>query len=216
MVSYEIRTLKPVTAAELRDRVVEVLIDGFAHDTALLDMTGDDPALSPLVYRSWLEATLHSGKLDVAIVDGTIQGVALWFGPGNKMLGTREQAQLGWDEVFRKFGPDLVRWWKEEYPPQMSDCERLCGNVHESGWHLAFLAIASSQQRKGLGAALLRYGSERAAKDGVPAVLECEPKNTAFYERFGFKVMGTLHTKGPTKTWEACALLKDSVVERSP
>lgn len=216
MANFEIHTSDGTVAAQVRARIVEVLVDGFSQDIALLDMTGDDPSLSPLIYRSWVDATLHSGKIDTVIVDGIIQGVALWFGPGEEMLGTPEQAKLGWEAVFNMFSPYLARWWKEDYPPQIAACERLCGNVHKSGWYLALLAVHSSQQRKGLGAALLRYGIDRAARDEVPVVLECEPENTEFYGRFGLKVMGTLPIKGPTKSWRSCALRKDSATGQNP
>ena len=61
----------------------------------------------------------------------------------------------------------------------------------ERHWLLDQLAVEPSAQGRGIGTALLRFATEHAGADGLPLFLETGmARNVAFYERFGFAVMG--------------------------
>ena len=56
-------------------------------------------------------------------------------------------------------------------------------------WRLDAIGVDPSQQRSGLGTALLRWMLARVDSDGLPAFLDTSaPDNLAYYERFGFEV----------------------------
>ncbi|KAK0727700.1 acyl-CoA N-acyltransferase [Lasiosphaeria miniovina] len=53
-------------------------------------------------------------------------------------------------------------------------------------WYLEFACVTPALQRRGAGAALVRWGVDRADADGVEAYLDATPDGTRLYERFGF------------------------------
>ena len=56
-------------------------------------------------------------------------------------------------------------------------------------WYLDAIGVDPSQQRSGLGTALLRWMLLRVDSDGLPAFLDTSaPDNLAYYERFDFEV----------------------------
>ena len=58
----------------------------------------------------------------------------------------------------------------------------------EPQWFLDHIAVAEAERGKGVGSALIRFGLERAARDGVPATLETSrPENLPIYEHLGFR-----------------------------
>ena len=109
-------------------------------------------------------------------------GVAAWVPPGatermvEMEIGTRAAiAATTTDEGARYF----AMWdWIEAMVPDVPQ------------WYLDLIAVAPERRGEGIGAALIRWGLERARADGVPAVLEtAQPDNVALYEHFGFRVV---------------------------
>ena len=63
-------------------------------------------------------------------------------------------------------------------------------HTSEDVWYLDVLGVDPSKQGKGIGSALIRFGLERAARDGADAFLETAVEaNVAYYERFGFRTV---------------------------
>lgn len=56
-------------------------------------------------------------------------------------------------------------------------------------WHLSHLNVASSAQRRGIGAKLLTWGVEMADEAREPAYLNSTIVGKTLYERFGFQVI---------------------------
>jgi predicted N-acetyltransferase YhbS len=103
--------------------------------------------------------------------------------------GTRARIAAGTsDGGARYFG----MWdWIEESVPDVPQ------------WYLDVVAVAPERRGEGIGAALIRWGVERARADGVPAILEtARPGNVALYEHFGFRVIheGDVPGGGP-RVW---------------
>jgi GNAT superfamily N-acetyltransferase len=60
-------------------------------------------------------------------------------------------------------------------------------------WHLDAVGVAPAWQGTGVGAALIKHGLGFARADGVGAWLETgTPRNVAYYERLGFRVVHAL------------------------
>ncbi|MEX0589968.1 MAG: GNAT family N-acetyltransferase [Xanthobacteraceae bacterium] len=69
------------------------------------------------------------------------------------------------------------------------------GKFHptEPHWYLPLIGTDPLHQGKGFGSALLEHAIRRCDKDRLPAYLESSsPGNVPLYERFGFKVIGTI------------------------
>ncbi|KAI9789572.1 MAG: hypothetical protein M1816_005979 [Peltula sp. TS41687] len=86
-----------------------------------------------------------------------------------------------------------------------SPTEAIFGDVGES-WHLAFLCVSPRFQRRGIGGLLIDWGLDKAAREGVPAVLEASPVGESLYLKKGFRTYG-YHTwapgfVGPALLWE--------------
>ena len=121
-------------------------------------------------------------KLGMLYEAGDGAGVAAWVPPGatermvEMEVGTRTAiAATTTDGGARYFG----MWdWIEAMVPDVPH------------WYLDLIAVAPERRGEGIGAALIRWGLERANDDGVPAVLEtAQPDNVALYEHFGFRVV---------------------------
>jgi ribosomal protein S18 acetylase RimI-like enzyme len=164
---------------------VEVLADVFARSFA------DDPiARWPLpsdeveqrVRMNFLQFGRGFAELGMLHEAGDGAGVAAWVPPGatermvEMEIGTRASiAATTTDDGARYF----AMWdWIEEMVPEVPQ------------WYLDLIAVAPERRGEGIGAALIRWGLERAQADGVPAVLEtAQPDNVALYEHFGFRVV---------------------------
>ncbi|MEV0216660.1 GNAT family N-acetyltransferase [Micromonospora sp. NPDC050695] len=66
-------------------------------------------------------------------------------------------------------------------------------------WYLGVLGTHPDSAGRGWGRAVMRAGLERAAADGLPAILETsEPGNVELYRRAGWEVLGSLSEPKPT------------------
>lgn len=68
----------------------------------------------------------------------------------------------------------------------------LAGHLpNEPCWFLDLVAVHFSARGRGLGGQLVEHGLTLARADGLPAFLETgQQRNVAYYERFGFRVVG--------------------------
>ncbi len=109
-------------------------------------------------------------------------GVAVWVPPGGaeQLIESdqhvREQLATLTDDDGRRYG---VLWdWIEAQLPD------------EPHWFLDALGVEPGRQSRGIGTALVRWGLDRAAADGVPVTLETGRLETVrYYDRFGFRVV---------------------------
>lgn len=66
----------------------------------------------------------------------------------------------------------------------------------EPHWYLPLIAADPAWQGRGLGTALMEAATARIDADGRPAWLESSnPRNIAFYQRFGFEIVGEIRTE---------------------
>jgi len=62
----------------------------------------------------------------------------------------------------------------------------------ERYYELLNLATSPQYQRKGIGSQLLRYGLEKADRDGVKVYVTASPMGEKVYKRLGFEEVGRL------------------------
>jgi ribosomal protein S18 acetylase RimI-like enzyme len=73
---------------------------------------------------------------------------------------------------------------------------------HEPHWYLPLIAADPNWIGQGLGTSLMKHALRRCDVEGINAYLESSnPRNIPFYERHGFRVIGTIqHGSSPTLT----------------
>lgn len=109
-------------------------------------------------------------------------GVAVWVPPGGpeQLLpsdqAVRKRLATLTDDDGARYG---VMWdWIDAQLPD------------EPHWFLDSIAVERTHRSQGIGSALVRWGLERVAADGVPAFLATGSERTVgYYERFGFRVV---------------------------
>lgn len=160
-------------------------------DVVLLAFAGDpfarwlypDPAkyvaVSPEFGRAFGGKGFAHGSVDI-VAGGT--GAAIWLPPGVEPDGERMQ------ELLEAHAPEDVLADIGAVIEQMAEA-----HPQEPCWYLPIIGVDPALHGRGLGAALLRRGIERADAEGVPAYLESSnPRNIGLYERHGFEILRTI------------------------
>ena len=68
----------------------------------------------------------------------------------------------------------------------LSRCPRICETANLTFVGLDTVTTLPHAQRRGAASLLLKWGIDRAARDGLPIYLCAEPQGRALYKRFGF------------------------------
>lgn len=173
-----------VTAVAPADsaRALATVALAFANDP-MMRWSFPDPgrylALAPDFLRAFGGASFTQGTADQA---GDFAAVALWlppgFAPDGETMGAIIQANMPAERM--QDGGGLMEQMERFHPK-------------EPHWYLPLIGTDPPRQGKGFGSALLEHAMSRCDRDGKPAYLESsKPANIPLYERFGFKVMGTI------------------------
>lgn len=134
------------------------------------------------------------GVCEAADLDGAMAGMALWLPPNADPPAWREWATV--PTLARTVGLRRLRAVIRAYHAFDHALPE------QPYWYLGLLAVEPEAQGRGVGAALVRAGLERADRDGAPTFLETgtEP-NVAFYERLGFEVTEEILLPGGPTHW---------------
>ena len=113
---------------------------------------------------------------------GDFAAVALWLppnvAPDGEAMGAIIEAHMPAERM--QDGAGLIEQMGKFHPT-------------EPHWYLPLIGTDPLHQGKGFGSALLEHAMRRCDKNRMPAYLESSsPGNVPLYERFGFKVMGTI------------------------
>ncbi|MFL9966774.1 GNAT family N-acetyltransferase [Paraburkholderia sediminicola] len=132
------------------------------------------------VYRLYLRVFSRSG---VVLTNDDRNAAALWLPPGGYPLSLAEHLRL---LPGMAMATGLVA-----LPVALYGLNRLA-QMHSAGqrfWYLGVLGVEPSEQRSGLGSALLKTGLRVCDEQGLGAYLEtAEPANLPFYSAHGFNV----------------------------
>jgi ribosomal protein S18 acetylase RimI-like enzyme len=193
----EIVKLRPDQAAEAS----AVLARAF-HDDPAWAWVLPDPrrraVLLPWLFRMGFEIT----EADVWTTASAVRGVARWLPPGRPplRLGAALVAFVATPVRLREATPRFLAYGRAVESLRA----RVAPGPH---WYLAGLGVDPSEQRKGVGSALLAPGLEGALREGLPCVLLTNSQqNIAFYARHGFEV--TLEEETPRGAPKAWALVR--------
>ena len=187
-----------------RERVREaetLLADAFwRHDPAFADLW-PDATVRRRAFRLFFGVPLRDaarhGRVDAAVDDGVLAGVAVWLPPGAYPMSRGRQLRAA---------PRMARTVALA-PRNARRFARFGENLDarfgtRRVWYLQVLAVEPSRHGQGVGSQLLRHGLQRVDADGEAAYLETSrPQNVALYERHGFTVedaAAQLLPDGPT------------------
>jgi GNAT superfamily N-acetyltransferase len=178
----------PARKQDVRE-LAGVLGRAFYDDPVMMWMVPNNNARAKATYRGFATLTRHHfvprGGSEVARADGVIGGAALWDPPGQ-----RKSSRL--EELVMKPG---MMWAMRSGAARMAAAMTLMEQNHpeEPHWYLMLLGSDPTVRGKGFGSALMRSRLDRCDAEGAPAYLEnSNPKNEAFYMRFGFEVIGEI------------------------
>ncbi|RZT80264.1 acetyltransferase (GNAT) family protein [Micromonospora violae] len=175
-----------------RDAVVGSLVAAFVKDPVLRYLFPDEetyPRHAAAFFGHLFDKRVHRSSI------WTIGGgasVAIWEPPADPSAdppaaahGSPEKAPYPADVLARVQGYDeAVHAALPTYP----------------FWYLGVLGTHPDRAGRGWGRAVMRAGLDRAAADGLPAILETSnPGNVELYRRAGWEVVGILSE--PVPTW---------------
>jgi len=142
-----------------------------------------DPAAQTARYFSFVDEVL--APLGVLWEAGNADGAAVWIPPGTHLAAVDAASRPGIHTLTDPEKHDALWDWIESRIPD------------EPLWFLDHIGIDPSAQGRGIGAALIELGLERARHDGVDAFLETATReNVPYYERLGFRVVEEIDAPG--------------------
>ncbi|KAI0749656.1 hypothetical protein C8Q80DRAFT_1163263 [Daedaleopsis nitida] len=198
--SVTVREVPNPSDAELH-QYAKVLAEAFQYNYFAGGLGGDKALQEPFL-RAHLTAatTTGEGEIHVAELDGVgVIGVALWFGPGHKFLGTDAQREAGWNQIMEKLSPECRDWW----PLFLGQYDELVEKSHGAGvklgsYHLQVIGTVPEHQKKGAGAALIKFAEDKAHSVKAPTALETiGDTNVKIYKSLKFEVAGSGPIKAP-------------------
>lgn len=164
--------------------VRKTIAEAFATDPLLLWIF-DDPQHRHEMSAAWLglfvEAYVASGRVDIVEVAGEVVAAALWRPPDQQVAMPEAPTVLGLLAAFigTERGTHVAAGMKE------------FARVRPAApfVYLHFLAVAPTEQHRGLGREVIRPCLTTADTLGVGVALETtNSANLGFYESFGFKL----------------------------
>jgi ribosomal protein S18 acetylase RimI-like enzyme len=167
------------------DRAAAVLADAFVDDPFSMWLFPEKRLRERLV-RSWaMQLRVVYIPKGHSYTTPDLEGVALWTPPpGLVRSSLGEQLRLLFPYI-RILGPGRL--------PRAAYGFGIIERAHppEPHWYLSAIGVAPNKQRQGFGGALLEPMLERADRENALTYLETfRPENVAYYERFGFRVVG--------------------------
>ncbi|MGP9694214.1 GNAT family N-acetyltransferase [Brachybacterium sp. AOP25-B2-12] len=187
------------------DETAAVLARAFAPDPIGSALVPSDRPVErlTLLFRANLERVLLSPHaIDLAVDPATWQvlGATIWVGPDREgsgaglldgLIGTTRAAAL----AVRATGPLLGRLVRTEREGERA-------RPTSPHWYLESIGADPRAGRRGVGKALLNHRLAILDRLHLPAYLESsKPANDPYYERFGFRGIGTLSDRDlPTMT----------------
>jgi GNAT superfamily N-acetyltransferase len=180
--------VRPAQKADVR-QVATVLARAFYDDPVTSWMLPDDRTRLKALTRAFGGLTrrhfLPRAGSEVGCRDGTVGAATLWDPPGLRKSSRREELVM----------MPLMLWAFRSRVPASVRVMELMEKHHptEPHWYLMLIGSDPSVRGVGFGQALMHSRLDRCDAEGVPAYLEnSNPKNEAYYLRFGFEVMSEI------------------------
>ncbi|MFC9968886.1 GNAT family N-acetyltransferase [Nocardia ignorata] len=186
--------VRPATRADI-DSMVEVLAAAFAHDDPIDEYVFPDETVryrrAPRMLRAMIRHRfLPAGGAEVAVLDGRVVGVLLWYPQGYRPGGLREliagpELLVAMGSAVRR-GIEVDAAMDRAAPP-------------EPHFFHVYLGADPSLQRSGVGRALYASFTDKADRQGASICGICKDANVGYYEALGNERAGSvrLGASGP-------------------
>lgn len=137
---------------------------------------------------------LAGGGVEVAVSEAGIGAATLWNPPGRRGQHPLEQIAML---------PAVVRAFRGRLGAARAlDTVMRANHPEEPHWYLAVIGSDPLCRGGGFGSALMRSRLDRCDAECAPAYLESSnPDNIAYYQRFGFDLMGEFRAPGGPPMW---------------
>jgi ribosomal protein S18 acetylase RimI-like enzyme len=188
------RELGPATGMLVRAFVESPLTGVVAPDPASRD------AASRWMFGSNLRYGLLYGEVWAALSPRrVVQGAAIWWAPECVDPDDVRSERSGLADGLLVVGP--AAWGRlAELSTHMAELHHRA--VPEPHWYLAVIGVEPSAQGQGIAGKLLQPMLDRLDAAKMPAYLETgQPRNVAYYPRFGFEVAGQFTLPGSGTTF---------------
>ena len=194
-------SVAPIRTEEI-PAAATVLARAFADAPQFRFLLPDDakrPARLCWYWEATLRASVHSGEI-VDVVPGPSQSevcaVAIWEPPWRGKHRALTLARSGLWAAPIRLGPASWRR-KRALSTALSTLAKPA-----PCWYLNAIGVEPSEQRRGLGTALLRRMLGRIDHDSMPSFLDTSAReNLGYYERFGFRVTATAELPNGLPVW---------------
>jgi GNAT superfamily N-acetyltransferase len=181
--------VRPLGRSDVRD-AARVLAKAFYDDPVTSWMLPDDSSRLKALTRAFAPLARHHflprAGSEVGARDGTVGAATLWDPPGQRKPGLVEQLITT---------PTMLWAFRSRVPASMRVMELMeKHHPEEPHWYLMLIGSDPSVRGAGFGHALMRSRLDRCDAEGSPAYLEnSNPKNEAYYLRFGFEITGEIN-----------------------
>ncbi|WP_376796204.1 GNAT family N-acetyltransferase [Thermogemmatispora sp.] len=174
-------------SAEQAGPACQVLGRAFQHDPLMVFVIPEErrrALLLPGLFAMTVHYCLRYGQV---YASPGLEGVACWLPPGNTTPTFERLLSIGLRFPPLRLGPRSL--WR------IGQAERYAArqhalHTHGPHWYLWALGVDPPCQGHGIGSALLRVVFQQADAHHLPCYLETQnPRNVAFYERHGFRVV---------------------------
>jgi GNAT superfamily N-acetyltransferase len=172
----------PIYARD-KDRSLAVFVTAFAADPFIRWLFPDAHDYCTL-FPQFLDV-LAGGDFDhtKAYRTGDFEAVALWLAPGNSPDAEALGAFIS-NHMDKHLHEDVFNILKQVN----------AAHPQASHWYLPAIGVNPLLQGRGYGSALIAHGLEICDRSHAAAYLEATaPANIPLYERFGFKILGSIH-----------------------
>ncbi|KAJ7648378.1 hypothetical protein DFH06DRAFT_1210086 [Mycena polygramma] len=212
---YSVRLVVKATDQETA-KATAVLCEAFGW-RFFTDALNGDPNLVPEILGAYLKAGLVGGQVYFAEnASKEIVGVAVWFQPGHRALGTEEQQAAGWDSLMAKLPKKYCSWWSYFLGFLYNEFveETLGPGVILKSFHLQLIGVHPDYQRRGIAGKMMGL-VEQARTPGTLCVLETpsEEKAKIVYKSLGYEIRGRSKeitgVEGKPVDWRFYVLVKN-------
>jgi len=180
--------VRPLGRSDVRG-AARVLAEAFYDDPVTSWMLPDDSSRLTALTRAFAPLAryhfLPRAGSEVGVSDGIVGAATLWDPPGQRKPGLVEQLITT---------PTMLWAFRSRVPASMRVMELMeKHHPEEPHWYLMLIGSDPAVRGAGFGHALMRSRLDRCDAEGSPAYLEnSNPKNEAYYLRFGFEIMGEI------------------------
>ncbi|KAJ3720552.1 hypothetical protein C8R42DRAFT_91995 [Lentinula raphanica] len=188
------------------DEAVQVIVTTFCNDDGEIEelvmkcFTGNDPENLKLYARAMVQDANLMGHVFIAtegeLWPAPIISIGLCWEPGKFLWATKEQRELGFDELFAAISPDTRKFWAEvKNVGDQLKAEHGLSSMPLDTFYVNMMLTARISQKRGYGKAVMMAIIAYAAEDGRKwdvGLITQSAENRDWYVSLGFEEAGSM------------------------